>query len=82
MSINVKDLKFKIIIPTLQFIGLYSESAVNLLLGTAAQESHMGTYLTQIKGPALSIYQIEPKTHADIWKNYLSYRLDLKGKVL
>ncbi len=38
------------------------EAAINLLLGTAAQESHFGTYIEQIVGPAKGIFQIEPKT--------------------
>lgn len=43
---------------------MLSESAVHLLLGTAAVESHMGTYLYQLPtGPALGIYQIEPTTY-------------------
>jgi len=37
--------------------------AVNLLLGTIAQESHLGTYLRQLGGgPALGICQMEPST--------------------
>lgn len=61
---------------TLQDLELYSESAVNLLLGTAAQESNFGTYLRQIGGgPALGVFQMEPDTETDIWNNYLRYRI-------
>lgn len=67
---NSEHLKNYIIIPTLKKIGLYSPAAVNLLLGTAAQESGMGYYLHQIGGIALGIYQIEPNTHKDIFENY------------
>jgi hypothetical protein len=43
--------------------GLRSESAVNLLLGTAAQESRFGTYLRQLGGgPALGAFQMERPT--------------------
>ena len=43
--------------------NLYSEAAVNLLLGTAAQESHFGTYLRQLGGgPAIGVFQMEPAT--------------------
>ena len=46
-----------------EFDGLHSETAVNLLLGTAAQESRFGTFLRQLKGgPALGVFQMEPKT--------------------
>ena len=52
----------------------YSLAAVNLLLGTAAVESNFGTYLFQKNGPALGVFQMEPATHNDIWKNYLAGR--------
>jgi hypothetical protein len=55
-------------------LGLGSPSAVNLLLGTAAQESGFGTYLRQISGPALGVFQMEPATELDIWNNYLKFR--------
>lgn len=48
----------------------YSLTAENLLMGTAMQESNL-TYLVQINGPALGVFQMEPNTHRDIWKNYL-----------
>lgn len=47
----------------LVFHNLYSESAVNLILGTMAQESNFGTYIRQKgNGPALSFFQIEKPT--------------------
>ena len=74
MAINTKHLRLYIIRPTLQKINLWSEAAENLLLGTAAQESLLGTYLKQNgNGPALGIYQMEPNTHKDIWIHYLNY---------
>lgn len=73
--INAKTLKNDIIIPTLQGIDLYSESAVNLLLGTCAQESHMGKYVMQIGGgPAMGIYQMEPATYNDMWRYLNTYK--------
>lgn len=66
----------------LKEMGLYSEAAVELLLLTAAQESHCGKYIRQLGGgPALGIFQMEPATHADIWMNYLVHRKDLASKV-
>jgi len=45
-----------------------TDAAVELLLGTAAVESRLGTYLRQLgNGPALGIYQIEPATHDWLW---------------
>lgn len=46
---------------------LYSEDAVELLMLTAAQETHCGRWVMQINGPALGIFQMEPTTHYEIW---------------
>lgn len=77
--------QFKMIVETvLQRMGpkYRSEAAVNLLLGTAAQESRFGTYLYQIGGgPAQGVFQMEPATEKDIWENYLKYDPDKKAAV-
>ncbi len=59
---------------TLVKVEMYSRSAEELLIGTAAHESHLGTYLRQLGGPARGFFQMEPETERDIWKNYLRYR--------
>lgn len=66
-----------VIRPTLEHLGLWSESAENLVFGTIAQESVIGNvhYLKQQVGPALGIGQVEPATHEDNWINYLRYRM-------
>ncbi|QDP58373.1 MAG: hypothetical protein Unbinned664contig1000_54 [Prokaryotic dsDNA virus sp.] len=80
--INPKQLRINVIRPVLQSIGLWSQAAENLLLGTAAQESGMGQYLVQLgNGPARGIFQMEPATLEDIEINYLGYRNDLRNKV-
>ncbi len=67
---QIKDLIERI----LTILGMNSESAVNLLLGTAAQESNF-KYIRQLgHGPALGIFQMEPATEHDIWNNYLIYK--------
>lgn len=51
--------------------ALLSPQAVNLLLGTAAQESAFGTYIQQLgSGPALGIFQMEPATFAWLKKKF------------
>jgi len=50
--------------------GLYSPSAVELLMGTAAQESGFGRYLRQKSGPALGAFQIEPATFEWLREKY------------
>jgi len=70
-----------LIIQTLTAINLYSDDAVNLIMGTIAQESGFGKYIKQIKGPALGICQIEPNTFNDILNNYLKYKFELKLEI-
>ncbi|KAF0146602.1 MAG: hypothetical protein FD153_90 [Rhodospirillaceae bacterium] len=71
-----------IIRPTLKHLDLHSTAVEMLLLGTAIQESRLGTYLRQIGGgPALGVYQMEPAPHADIWTNFLGNRPDLAARV-
>lgn len=63
-------------------IGLYSEEAENLLMGTAAQESALGVYIRQLgNGPALGIFQMEPATFDDIVGNHLHYHPELCKKI-
>jgi hypothetical protein len=59
---------------TLTPLGLYSLDAEELLMATAAQESLLGQYRTQMGGPALGIFQMEPFDFNDIWANYLHYK--------
>lgn len=57
---------------TLKEMGaeFYSESVINLLLGTFAQESHLGKWRKQIKGQALGIGQCERATFDWLKKKY------------
>ena len=86
MSLDLEQFRDLIIEPTLEQIGLYSTSAVELVLGTAIQESRI-TYLTQIDGDddpynrAMGLFQMEGSTHDDIWINFLRYRGDLSEKI-
>jgi hypothetical protein len=66
---------------TLQLVNMWSCDAEELLIGTAAQESHLGYYRRQIRGPARGIYQMEPATERDIWDNYLRVRPDISDLV-
>ncbi len=61
-------------------LELRSIIAEQLLLATAIQESHL-IHRKQIGGPALSYFQIEPKTHGDIWDNFLKDRPQLYRKI-
>lgn len=82
--LHPRDLQRLVICPTLEQLGLYSPAAANLLLATALAESVVGGWqrLAQLKGPALGLYQIEPATHRDVWRNFLGYRPALREKVI
>lgn len=83
MSIDAKQLRQYVIRPACEGLDLYSLAAEELLLGTACQESQCGRYLHQLgKGPALGIFQMEPATHDDIWRNFLSGHDALESKVV
>jgi len=60
--------------PTLVKMGMHSAAAEKLLLLTACHESQGFRYRRQIKGPALSYFQVEPATLDDLYENYLAYR--------
>lgn len=62
-SLHVPDLIAFGIEPVLRDFDLYSENAVNLILGTIAVESNMGRYYYQVNGPAIGIGQMEPNTY-------------------
>lgn len=81
-GIDPNQLRDLLIRPTLIFLGLGGDAAEELLLGTTIQESGCGEKLMQVGGgPALGLWQIEPATHDDVWKNFFLYRSDLSGKV-
>lgn len=89
MSIDSAQLRDYIIRPFLNGAGLYSLAAEQLLLGTCAVESQMGSYIHQVgngsyinQNGGLGIFQIEAFSHQDIWINYLNARQDLSKRIL
>lgn len=64
-------------------MGMWSERAEMLLMGTCAQESGMGKWRRQLGGgPALGVMQMEPGTFRDIVDNYLRWRPELLERVM
>lgn len=57
---------------TLTPLVLYSADAEELLMATCAQESLLGTFRHQVNGPAIGIFQEEPRDFNDLWAHYLS----------
>ena len=83
--IDALQLRYEIIRPVLKYLDPeipYSMAAENLLMGTCAQESRMGTFLVQQgNGPAKGIFQMEPATASDLYDSYLFYRDSLNRLV-
>ena len=77
----LSSIKHQIIAPTLKEIGLYSDTALNLVTGTGLVESGFRVTVQYGGGPALGWFQMEPATHDDIWRNYLRYRPELAQSV-
>lgn len=72
--LDVRQFRDLVIIPAIETLQLHSQAAVELLLGTALQESGL-RYLKQVGGgPAMGFFQMEPATHDDIWTNFLEYK--------
>ena len=78
---NLSEIKHQIIAPTLQEIGLYSDTALNLVTGTGLVESGFRVTVQIGGGPALGWFQMEPATHDDCWRNYLRYKTELARAV-
>lgn len=79
--INPGHLLRHVIRPVLKDLNLWSEPAERMVLGTACQESECGRFLVQVGGPALGIYQMEPKTEYDLIKNFIRHRPALHDKM-
>lgn len=82
MSIDVGQLVDYVIKPALKQICLYSNSSERLILGTCSQESSMGTYLHQVGGGAVGIFQMDPKIYWNMWNQFLVNKNDLKKLIL
>ena len=71
MGIYVNDLRELIIRPTLKYLNEWSQTAENLLLGTAAQESQLGFNMQSGIDDGLGLYSISAKTHTQVWDEFL-----------
>lgn len=69
--LNISQFRELIVKPVLTSLMLYSPGAEELMVFTCANESLGGTYIKQVDGPALGIYQMEPATYDDIWHTFI-----------
>lgn len=81
MEIDADEFREYVVQPTLDHLDMWSPLAENLLLGTAAVESSLGSRLHLAHHASLGIYQISPATHCRIWDTFLYNQHDLASKV-
>jgi len=86
--IRPAQLRDRVIVPVLSLLDSTmvpppgsQGAAVELLLGTAMQESHCGDYIAQTHGPARGVWQMEPATEGDIWTNFLAFKPHLADAI-
>lgn len=68
---NINQFRESIVQSTLKDLLMYAPESEELIVFTCAAESLGGTYIRQVDGPALGIYQMEPETYTDIWQNFI-----------
>lgn len=81
-GLDLGQLKAMLVRPVLAQLGLGGNSAVNLLAGTALVESGLVWLRQNGGGPALGLWQMEPATHDDCWRNFLFYRPALASAIM
>lgn len=79
--LDPRQLLDEVIAPVLTRLDADSVAARKLMLGTALAESGLRHIRQLGGGPALGLWQMEPKTHEDIWQSFLRYRDTLAAAV-
>lgn len=81
---GVDPTQFRLLVvrPALQRLDLWTQAAENLVLGTAVHESRLVNLHQLGGGPADGFFQIEPRTHNDLFANTLPGNPALKQKLL
>ena len=74
---DITQFRADILTPTLEALQIREIEFKELLVFTCATESAGGTYVKQINGDALGIYQLEPNTFSDLWYNYILRKPDI-----
>ena len=79
MIFSSRDLRTSVVADTLHYLSDWSQSAENLLVGTAIQESGLGFAMRS--GNRLGIYHISPTHHRAVWDQYLVNDPELASRV-
>jgi len=83
---DIRQFRDYIVHPALKQINTWTPAAEQLVMATAMAESGV-FFIQQVgRGPARGFFQMEPVTHDDIWKRYLSRKpqllADLKALIM
>lgn len=81
MSICTQELEQWVIKPVLSRLNVHNKAALKLLLGTAAQESGMGSHIKASGQRGMGIYQIHGLSHRHIWDDFLANQPELASTV-
>jgi hypothetical protein len=68
------DVAEHVVIPALKMIGYCDPASIELVLGTGLHESGGWKYNKQVRGPAVGMWQIEPRTAMDIIHDVITHR--------
>lgn len=82
MTIDVEQFKKFVVEPVCKSLGANSPAAMNLLLGTAAQETHMGHWLVQQRigyNGGIGIFQMEAPTYHFCYAKQITQKPRYKG---
>lgn len=80
-GLDLAQFKALVVRPVLAQPGFGGDAALNLLTGTALVESGLVWLRQNGGGPALGLWQMEPATHDDCWRNFLEFRPALAATV-
>lgn len=79
MGIDPNQFINQVIVPATNLLQMTSKNAIGLMLGTAASESGIGSYIAQIdnngnivSNGGLGPFDMEEITHDDCWKNVVA----------
>jgi hypothetical protein len=79
---NNEQFRTVVIRPVLNALHLLTPVAEELLVATMAHESKGGSFLVEVNGPALGIYQMIPKEHDDLWHKFMPYHPETSYRLM
>jgi len=79
MYVTAEHLREQVIVPTLNYLGAWTQAAEHFLLTAAIDAPDLGLFSARKDG--LGIFHITPAQHRDIWDKYLAFNPDLASRV-